>query len=115
VGRGKRRKPFIRPKANTKARSRGSGAWRKMVAFYRGDGEAFMARYPGRSRAESVWSLLKRVYGKSLSSRKKRMQMRELHLRTIAYNIGVANMAEVFRTLETTSGTQPTLRAGLSI
>jgi len=104
---GKGRKPFIRPKVNTKARSGGSTAWREMVAFYRGDGEAFMARYHGRSRAESVWSVLKGVYGNSLSSKKKGMQVRELHLRTIAYNMGVANLAELSRRLKTTSGTQP--------
>jgi len=77
------------------------------VTLYREDGEAFMARYHGRSRAESVWSVLKRVYGNSLSSRKRRMQVRELHLRTIAYNIGVVNLAEVSKTLETPYGTQP--------
>jgi len=103
----KGRRPFIRPKKNTNARSRGSAAWREMVAFYRGDGEAFMARYHGRSRAESVWSVLKGVYGNSLSSKRTRMQRRELHLRTIAYNIGIVNLTEVSRALEQASGTQP--------
>jgi len=42
-----------------------------MLAFYREYREAFIARYHGRSRAESVWSVLKRVYGNSLSSRKR--------------------------------------------
>jgi len=103
----KGRKPFIRPRKNTTARSRGSAAWREMLAFYREDGEAFMARYQGRSRAESVWSVLKRVYGNSLSSRKRRMQRTELHLRTIAYNMGIVNLAEVTKKLETPYGTQP--------
>jgi len=87
----KGRKPLIRPKANTKPSGRGSTAWREMLAFYRWDGEAFMARYQGRSRAESVWAVLKRVYGNALSSRKRRMQRIELHLRIIAYNMGIAN------------------------
>jgi len=30
---GKGRRPFIRPKANTKPRGRGSTAWREMVAL----------------------------------------------------------------------------------
>jgi len=63
---GKGRKPFTRPRKNSKRGLRGSGAWWEMVTLYQEDREAFMGRYHGRSKAESLWSVLKRVYGNSL-------------------------------------------------
>jgi hypothetical protein len=59
------------------------------------DKASFLERYHQRSKAESVYSALKRCHGNYLSSHKRRAQRRELHLKTLAYNIGIANLTSV--------------------
>jgi len=88
----KGRKPFIKPKRNTKVNKKGCQAWRDMVMLYLEDKKSFMKRYHNRSRVESVYSILKTCFGNHLSSRKRRMQRRELYLKAIAYNIGRVNL-----------------------
>jgi transposase len=63
-----------------------------MITLWLEDKAAFLKRYHQRSKAESVYSVLKRCYGNHLSSRRRRAQRRELHLKTLSYNIGVANL-----------------------
>jgi transposase len=54
------------------------------------DEAASLKRYHQRSKAESVYSALKRCYGNYLSSHRRRAQRCELHLKTLTYNIGIA-------------------------
>jgi len=42
-----------------------------------------------------VYSVLKRCYGNHLSSRKRTAQRRELHLKTLSYNIEIANLTTI--------------------
>ena len=88
----KGRTPIIKPKSNTTIRKRGSQAWRDMITLWFEDKATFLKRYHQRSKAESVYSALKRCYGNYLSSHKKRAQRRELHLKTLSYNIKIANL-----------------------
>jgi hypothetical protein len=91
----KGRTPFIKPKRNTTIRKRGSQPWRDMMTLWFEDQATFLKRYHQRSKAESVYSALKRCYGNYLSSHKTRAQRRELHLKTLSYNIGVANLTTI--------------------
>ena len=87
--------PIIKPKRNTTIRKHGSQAWRDMITLWLEDQATFLRRYHQRSKAESVYSALKRCYGNHLASRKPAAQRRELHLRTLSYNIGVANLTAI--------------------
>jgi len=91
----KGRTPYIKPKKNSKVKARGSQAWRSMIKLYREDKEEFNKHYHQRSRVESAYSVLKRVFGNALSSRRRRSQRNELYLRAINYNIGIANMTSI--------------------
>jgi len=91
----KGRSPIIKPKRNTTIRKRGSQPWRDMMTLWFEDEAAFLKRYHQRSKAESVYSALKRCYGNHLSSHKRRAQRRELHLKTLTYNIGIANLTNI--------------------
>jgi transposase len=91
----KGRTPIIKPKQNTTKRKRGSQPWRDMITLWLEDKQSFLKRYHQRSKAESAYSALKRCYGNYLSSHKRRAQRRELHLRTLSYNIGIANLTTI--------------------
>jgi hypothetical protein len=91
----KGRTPIIKPKRNTTIRKRGSQPWRDMITLWFEDQTTFLKRYHQRSKAESVYSSLKRCYGNYLSSHKRKAQRRELHLRTLTYNIGVDNLTNI--------------------
>ena len=91
----KGRTPIIKPKRNTTIRKHGSQPWRDMMTLWFEDEAAFLKRYHQRSKAESVYSALKRCYGNHLSSHKRRAQKRELHLKTLNYNIGIANLTTI--------------------
>jgi transposase len=66
-----------------------------MITLWFEDDTAFLKRYHQRSKAESVYSALKRCYGNHLSSHKIQAQRRELHLRTLSYNIGIVNLTTI--------------------
>ena len=91
----KGRSPIIKPKRNTTIRKRGSQPWRDMMTLWFEDEAGFLKRYHQRSKAESVYSALKRCYGNYLSSHRRRAQRRELHLKTLTYNIGIANLTTI--------------------
>jgi len=65
------------------------------IKLYRDDREEFDEHYHKRSRVKSVYSVLKRVFGNHLSSRRRRSQRNEHYLRTINYNIEIANMTSI--------------------
>jgi len=66
-----------------------------MLTLWLEDQATFLKRYHQRSKAESVYSALKRCYGNHLSSRTRAAQRRELHLKTVSYNIGIANLITI--------------------
>jgi hypothetical protein len=43
--------------------------------------------------------VLKRVFGNNLTSKKRRSQRNELHLRAISYNIGITNLTTIKKTV----------------
>ena len=91
----KGRTPIIKPKRNTTIRKHGSQPWRDMITLWLEDQTTFLKRYHQRSKAESVYSALKRCYGNHLASRRRTAQRRELHLRTLSCNIGIANLTTI--------------------
>jgi transposase len=66
-----------------------------MLTLWLEDQATFLKRYHQRSKAESVYSVLKRCYGNHLASRKRRAQRRELYLKTLSYNIEIANLTNI--------------------
>jgi len=62
----KGRVPYIKPKKNTRLKAKESQTWRTMIKQYRESREEFDKHYHKRSKAESVISVLKRVFGNNL-------------------------------------------------
>lgn len=91
----KGRAPYIKPKKNTQTKARGSQIWRSMIKLYRNDRKMFDRHYHRRSLVESVYSVLKTVFGNHLTSRRRKTQRRELMRRVIAYNIDRVNLTAI--------------------
>ena len=87
--------PYVKPKKNTIRNSKGSQSWKKMVSLFKDNQDEFDRHYHRRSLMESVFAVLKIVFGNNLSSRNKLIQKKELALRVICYNIRVVNLMEV--------------------
>lgn len=83
-------KPFINLKCNTRGKSRGSFAWRRMVFDFRQNPEEWKRMYHLRSSAESAFSALKRKFGYRLSAIRKDLQRKELMIKVIVYNLNIA-------------------------
>jgi transposase len=66
-----------------------------MLTLWLEEKTTFLKRYHQRSKVESVYSTLKRCYGNHLASHKRTAQRRELHLKTLSYNIGIANLTTI--------------------
>lgn len=87
--------PYIKPKKNTIRNSKGSASWKKMVTLFQDNQDEFNKHYHKRSLVESVFAVLKGIFGNNLSSKNKLVQRKELALRVICYNIRVVNLMEV--------------------
>lgn len=94
------RMPFIKPKKNTIRNSKGSQAWKRMVSLYMDYEEEFNRHYHKRSLVESVFNVMKGVFGNNLAARKRRMQRKELMVRIICYNIGIVNLLDIKNRME---------------
>jgi transposase len=82
--------PYISVKKNvTRIRSQGSKAWREMLVMYRRSRKLYKKRYHRRSLAETATSTVKRRFGHTLYSKKRRGQKNELRLKVIAYNLSM--------------------------
>ena len=91
----KGRTPYIKPKKNSRMEAKGSQAWRSMIKLYREDRRMFDRHYHQRSQVESVYSVLKTVFGNHLTSRRRKAQRRELMCRVVVYNIDRVNLKAV--------------------
>jgi transposase len=87
--------PYIKPKKNTIRNSKGSASWKKMVTLFQDNQDEFEKHYHKRSLVESVFAVLKGIFGNNLSSKNKLVQRKELAFRVICYNIRVVNLMEV--------------------
>ncbi len=92
-----KRTPYVKPKKNTIRNSKDSQSWKKMVSLFKDNQDEFDRHYHRRSLVESIFAVLKIVFGNNLSSRNKLIQKKELALRVICYNIRVVNLMEVRR------------------
>ena len=91
----KGREPYIKPKTNSKMKAKGSQTWRSMIKLYREDRKMFDSHYHKRSLVESVYSVLKTVFGNHLTSRRRKIHRRELMCRILAYNIDRINLIAI--------------------
>ena len=87
--------PYIKPKKNTVRNPKGSASWKKMIILFQDNQDEFDRHYHKRSLVESVFAVLKRIFGNSLSLKNKLVQRKELVLRVICYNIRVVNLMGV--------------------
>ena len=87
--------PYIKPKKNTCRNARGSQAWKSMESLYMDDEDEFNKHCHKRSLVESVFNVIKGVFGNNPRAGKRRMQRRELMLRVICYNIGRVNLLNI--------------------
>ena len=81
--------PWIKPKSNTTARSKGSPAWRRMVLEFRRNPEAAERKYHRRSAVEAAISAKKRKFGSFVRAKLDTSKENEERLSWIGYNFGV--------------------------
>jgi transposase len=82
--------PYISIKKNVvKIRAQGSKAWREMLVMYRRSRKLYKKRYHRRSLAETPVSTVKRRFGHTLYSKKRRGQKSELRLKVLTYNLSM--------------------------
>lgn len=79
--------PFIKFKEGVTAKSKRYPAWKLQFYFYKTMRFVWDGIYSKRNHIESVFSVLKGVWGDKLNAHNKRWRMRELMLRLIAYNV----------------------------
>ena len=82
-------KAFIPFKENATGKSRGSILWRKAFLYFQLHKEEFEDHYHKRSNAESTFSAIKKKFGETIKSRKRKAQENEMLCKIIAYNITV--------------------------
>lgn len=76
-------------KALSKARAKGSEAWRKAFLYFQLHHGEFEKRYHQRSNVEATIGALKRKFGESIRSKNRVAQENELLCKAIAYNITI--------------------------
>ena len=62
--------PYIKPRKNTTTNSKGSQSWKKMASLFQENKDEFDVHHHKRSLVESVFAVLKIVFGNNLSSKK---------------------------------------------
>jgi transposase len=83
-------RPYISIKKNVvRIRAQGSRAWREMLVMYRRSKKLYKKRYHRRSLAETAVSTVKRRFGHTLYSKKRRGQKNELRLKVLTYNLSI--------------------------
>lgn len=83
-------RPYISIKKNVvRIRAQGSKAWREMLVMYRRSKKLYKKRYHRRSLAETAVSTVKRRFGHTLYSKKRRGQKNELRLKVLTYNLSI--------------------------
>lgn len=80
--------PYIMPKARTSSEGK-SKVWKDMYELHKTDPEEFGAHYHLRSNAETVFSMMKAVFGGSLRAKSKTGQRTELLAKALCHNIRV--------------------------
>jgi hypothetical protein len=86
--------PYFYLKSSSTARARHPKPWKEMVRSFFENRERWLSIYHIRSFVEAVFSSLKRCFGSTLKSVKKRAQKKELALKVLAYNIKQALYVE---------------------
>ncbi len=79
--------PYLKPKENATRQSKGHPAYARMMRDREKNPEDWNESYHVRSFVESVFSSIKKRFGRALSSIKQRLKKRELLLKAICYNI----------------------------
>jgi transposase len=80
-------RPFIMPKKNSTAKTKGSIEWKLMIRAWKENENGFKQEYHCRSIVEAVFSALKRRFGGTVRSIKGWYQKRESAIKVLCYNI----------------------------
>ncbi|MCX6822207.1 MAG: transposase [Candidatus Aenigmarchaeota archaeon] len=81
--------PYIPFKLNVKARVYTPQIWRKMFSFFLFKQEEFLQHYHKRSKAETVFHMIKSKFGDSVRSKTPTAQINEVLLKVLCHNICV--------------------------
>ena len=85
--------PFIMPKKNTTAKSRGSIAWSQMVRFFKDNEQEFRKIYHQRSNLETTFAMLKRNYLPYVRAKSNIGQENEGLCKVVCHNIACLIMS----------------------
>lgn len=80
---------FIPFKGNATGKAGGSLLWKKAFHYFQLHRDEFDEHYHKRSNAESTFGAIKKKFGETLKSRKRRAQVNEMLCKIIAYDITV--------------------------
>lgn len=81
--------PYIMPKKNARALSKGYPAWRKMINLFKNNEQKFLLHYHQRSNVESTFSMVKRKFGDNVRSKHNQSQENEILCKVLCHNISV--------------------------
>ena len=79
--------PYILPKKNSTAKSKGYPAWRKMIKLFQNNEELFRQHYHIRSNVESTFAMIKRKFDPFVRSKNNTSQINEALCKVICHNI----------------------------
>jgi len=85
--------PYIMPKKNVSARSKGSATWHRMIRLWKNNESLFREHYHQRSNVESTFSMIKRKFGTYLRSKNDTAKFNEILLKVICHNACVLSEA----------------------
>lgn len=81
--------PFIPFKKNTKQKAYGSSTWSKMWHYFNFKHDEFLEHYHKRSKAETVFHMIKSKFGDAVRSKTEIAQINEVLLKVLCHNICV--------------------------
>lgn len=87
--------PYIPFKSNVKAKVYTPKIWRKMFHYFMFNQEEFLQHYHKRSKAETVFHMIKSKFGDSVRSKTQTAQINEVLLKVLCHNICVI-IQEIF-------------------
>jgi len=81
--------PYIPFKTNSKINPKGARIWRQMWLFFYDHFDEFMKHYHQRSKVETAFSMVKRLFGNHLRTKTETSQINEVLMRALCHNLAV--------------------------
>lgn len=81
--------PYIMPKKNVTALSKGHSSWNKMISLWRENEPKFRAHYHRRSNVESTFAMIKRKFGDTLKGKHDSTKYNEIMCKVVCHNLTI--------------------------